>query len=240
MKAALISIFLLFIFPVNALPDVIVHDIVVPEGKEVTLRVEVKGRFLRKGGEVVEFFVNGRSFGKGLSGIDGFAFKQFIPSKTGIYKIKVKSGKDEGEGLLLSLKRGSKIVFVDVEGGLLERFSSKPRQGSQKVIKELKRRFPVVFLQTGLKNIKSIKLWMNKNEFPELPVISWRLGAVFSECVEEGFKIKAVIGSPDVIGSAEGYKPLAFSFEEVEDAKEVKDWEEIRKRVIDRSEDKDK
>ncbi len=56
----------------------------------------------------------------------------------------------------------------------------------------------------------------------------------------DGFRIKAVIGSPDVIYSSKEYKPLAFSFEETEDAVEVKDWEEIRKRVIDRSEDKDK
>jgi len=65
----------------------------------------------------------------------------------------------------------------------------------------------------------------------ELPVIPWKQGALFDDIHEMGFKIKAIIGSGAVIESAKGYKPQAFSFEEVEDAKEVKDWEEIRKKL---------
>ncbi|MDI6889444.1 MAG: hypothetical protein QMC83_00670 [Thermodesulfovibrionales bacterium] len=229
--AAFISTFLSLVLPAKALSDIIVHDIVVPIGKEVMLRAEVKGRFFSKGGEIVEFFVNGKSIGKSLSGMGGFAFRQFIPPKTGIYQIKARAGKDEGKGLLLSLRRGSRIVFVDVEGSLFERFSNKPRHGSQKVMKDLHRRFPVVLLQTGLLNIKSIKAWLKKNGFPELPVVTWRNGVVFSEFNEKGFKIKAVIGSQDVIDSAKEYKPLALSFEETEDAVEVRDWEEIRKKL---------
>jgi len=34
-----------------------------------------------------------------------------------------------------------------------------------------------------------------------------------------------------VIESAREHKPLAFSFEAVEDAEWVKDWEEIRKKL---------
>jgi len=226
-----ISIILFFIFPATALPDIIVHDIVVPAGIEIMLKVEVKGKFFRKGGELVEFFVNEKSIGKTLSGGDGFAFKHFIPSKTGKYQITAKVGKDKGKGLLLSLKKGSKIVVVDVEGSLLERFSSKPRQGSQKVIKAINKRFPVIFIKTGPLSTKSVKEWLRKNEFPDLPLISWEQGTVFSELAGEGFRIKAVIGNADVINSAKEYKPLAFSFEETEDAVEVKDWEEIRKKL---------
>lgn len=242
MKAliTLISIIVFFISPAKAFLDIIIHDIVVPAGKEVMLKAEVKGKFFRKGGELVEFFVNRKSIGKSLSGGDGFAFKQFIPSKTGKYQIKAMVNKEEGTGLLLSLKKGSRIVVVDVENSLLERFSNKPRQVSQKSIKEINKRFPVILLKTGPLNIKSVKEWLRKNKFPDLPLIPWEQGTVFSEFSEEGFRIKAVIGSSDVIYSAKEYKPLAFSFEEAEDAVEVKDWEEIRKRVIDRSEDKDK
>jgi hypothetical protein len=233
MKLVIIFTFIIlfFIFPACALPDIVVHDIVVPAGKEVMLKAEVKGKLFRKGGELVEFFVNGKSIGKSLSGGDGFAFKQFFPSKTGKYQIKAMVNKEEGKGLLLSLRRSSRIIFVDVEGGLLKRFSDKPRQGSQKAIGAIQKIFPVVLLQTGLLNIKSIKTWLKKNEFPELPLIPWGQGAVFTELVEEGFKVRAVIGSPDVIESAREYKPLAFSFEEVEDAAEVRDWEEIRKKL---------
>ncbi|HKZ56501.1 MAG TPA: hypothetical protein VJ024_02245, partial [Thermodesulfovibrionales bacterium] len=83
MKAliTLISIIVFFISPTKAFPDIIIHDIVVPAGKEVMLRAEVKGKLFRKGGELIEFFVNGKSIGKSLSGGDGFAYKQFIPKK---------------------------------------------------------------------------------------------------------------------------------------------------------------
>jgi len=228
------STILLCIFPAIALSDVIVHDMVVPQGEEVMLRAETRGKILSKGGELVEFFVDGKSIGKTLSGGDGFAFRQFTPIKTGLYRITVtvKSGVGEGNGLLLSLKKGTKIVFVDVEGSLLKKpFSKEPKQGSQKAIKEFNRSFPVVFLQTGFIGVKALKTWLKEYKFIELPVIPWKQGALFDDIHEKGFKIKAIIGSGAVIESAKGYKPLAFSFEGVEDAKEVKDWEEIGKKL---------
>jgi hypothetical protein len=230
--AFIFSIFLLFVFHSSALSDVIVHDIVVPQGEEVMLRAETRGKILSKGGELVEFFVDGKSIGKTLSGVDGFAFRQFTTIKTGLHRIAVKSGVGEGNGLLLSLKKGTKIVFVDVEGSLLKgSFSKEPKQGSQKAIKEIYKRFPIVFLQTGLISIKALKAWLKGNEFMELPVIPWKQGALFDDIHEKRFKIKAIIGGEAVIESAKGYKPLAFSFEGVEDAKGVKDWEEIRKKL---------
>lgn len=225
------SIVLFFTFSAKALSDIIVHDMVVPAGKKVMLRAEVKGKLFSKGGEMVKFFVNGKSIGKSLSGGDGIAFKQFIPSETGTYQIKTKTGKDEGNGLLLSLKRGSGIVFIDVEGSLIEKFSSKPKHGSQKVIRKINRRYPVVFLQTAALSSKAIKVWLKKNEFLNLPVVSWEQGVVFDEITERGFKIKAVIGGPYVIESAKDFNPLAFSFVDVEGSVEVKDWEDIGKKL---------
>jgi len=231
-QAIFIAVLVFFMFPTFALSDVIVHDSVVPVGKEIMLTAEVKGKFFSKGGEIVEFFVNSKSIGKSLSGGDGLAFKQFVPSVTGMYQIKAKSYIDEGRGLLLSLRKGSGVVFVDVEGSLMEKFLNNPKQGSQKVIKDIQKKFPVVLLQTtGFLNVKSIKEWLKKNEFLELPVLPWKQGSVFGDLHEEGFRIKAVIGSPDVIYSGKEYKPLAFTFEETEDAVEVKDWEEIWKKL---------
>jgi len=229
---AFISILLLILFPAFALSDIIVYDSVVPVGKETVFTAEVRGKLFSKGGEIVEFFVNGKSIGKSLSGGDGLAFKQFVPHVTGLYELKATSDKDEGKGILLSLKKGSAIVFIDVEGSLIEKFSNDPKQGSQKVIKDIHKKFPVVFLHTtGFLNIKSIKEWLKKKEFPELPVLPWRQGLLFNDLHDEGFQIRAIIGSPDVIYSAKEYKPLAFTFEETEDAVEVKDWEEIGKKV---------
>lgn len=229
--ALLVSIFLFFVFPANALSDIIVHDMVIPTGKKILLKAEVKGKLFSKGGEVVEFFVNEKSIGKSLSGGDGFAFKQFTPLKTGMYTIKARAGKEEGKGLLFSLKKGAKIVFIDVEGSLLERFSQEPKKESQKVIKSINKRYPVVFLQTGALSSKAIKKWLKKNKFVISPVIPWDQGVVFNEIIEQGFKIKAVIGGPYVIESAKDFKPLVFSFVDVEGSVEVRDWEEIRKKL---------
>jgi hypothetical protein len=227
-----INIIILFsIFPTIALSDIIVHDMVIPKGKKVLLKAEVKGKLFGKGGEMVEFFVNEKSIGKSLSGGDGFAFKQFTPLKTRMYTIKARAGKEEGRGLLSSLKKGAKIVFIDVEGSLLERFSQEPKKESQKVIKGINKRYPVVFLQTGALSAKAIKKLLKKNKFVIAPVILWDQGVVFNEIIKQGFKIKAVIGGPYVIESAKDFKPLAFSFVDVEGSVEVRDWGEIEKKL---------
>ncbi len=222
-----------FLFPSIVLSDVIVHDMISVKSEKVMLTAETKGKLFAKGGEVVEFFVDGKSIGRSLSGGDGFAFREFMPSKTGRYQITVKSGRDEGNGLILTLKKGDRIIFVDVEDSLFEGlFSKKPKKDSQKIIKEISKRFPVVFLKTGLLGTKAIKSWLKKNYFTDSPVIQWRQGAIFDEINERGLRIKAIIGSQSVIESAKTYKPKSFSFGDTEDAEEVKDWEEIGKKLF--------
>jgi hypothetical protein len=222
----------LCIFPSSSLSRVIVYDTVVPAGQKIMLRAETSGRLFRKGGELVEFFVDGKSIGKTLSGGDGVAFKQFTSAKTGLRQISVRSDKDEDTGLLLSLKKGSSIVFVDVEGSLLEGlFSGKPKHGSQKAIKEIHKRYPIVYLQTSLIGVRAVKEWLEENEFPKLPVVPWRQGSIFKETAGKGFRIKAIIASSKVIESAEEHKPLALNFEASEGAEMVKDWEEISKKL---------
>jgi hypothetical protein len=223
---------LLCVFPASALSRVTVYDTVVIQGQKVMLRAETSGKMFRKGGELVEFFVDGKSIGKTLSGGDGVAFKQFTSLKTGLCQISVKSDKDEDTGLLLSLKRGASIVFVDVEGSLLEGlFSWEPKHGSQKAIKEIHKKFPIVYLQTSVVGLKAVKVWIEENEFENLPVVPWRQGAIFNEIAEKDLRIKAIIGGLKVIESAKEYKPLAFSFEASEYAENVKDWEEIRNKI---------
>ncbi len=231
--AVFICLAILFcVFPASALSRVTVYDTVVIEGQKVMLRAETSGKLFRKGGELVEFFVDGQSIGKTLSGGDGVAFKQFTSIKTGLRQISVRSDKDEDTGLLLSLKRGASIVFVDVEGSLLEGLLSwEPKHGSQKVIKEIHKMFSIVYLQTSVVGLRAVKVWIEENEFEKLPVVPWRQGAIFNEIAEKGLRIKAIIGGPKVIESAKEYKPLAFSFEASEYAENVKDWEEISNKI---------
>jgi hypothetical protein len=222
-----------FLCPTTGFSDILVDDMLVLKGEETLLSAETRGRVFTQGGRLVEFFLNGKSLGRSLSGGDGFAYKQFTPLKSGLFKISVKSGDDENTGLLLSLKKGDKVIFVDIEGSLFEGiFSQKPRQGSQEIIKGLSRKFPVVFLQTGLLSIKVLKSLLKESGFVDLPVLAWGEGELFDEINKKGLKIKAIIGCYSVISSAQEYKPQSFSFEEAEDAVIVKNWEEIGEMLL--------
>jgi hypothetical protein len=217
---------------VDSYAEVMTYDLISLKDDATMLKAKTGGRFFAKGGKVVEFLINDKSIGKVLSGGDGYAFKEFSPIRSGLYRVSVVSGKDKDNGFLLSLEKGTGIVFVDVEGSILMPLSKEPRKGSQKVIKGISKRFPVIYLQTGIIDTKSLKEWLRKNDFVGAPVLQWKDGEVFREIAEKGFKIKFLIGSPSVIESAKEFKPRAFSFDEVEGAVEVKDWEEIGKKMF--------
>jgi hypothetical protein len=233
----IVSIFLFLLipavmWPAEALSEIVVHDMIAPAGREVMLRAETRGALFLRGGDVVEFFVDGKPVGKTLSGGDGIAFMRFVPARTGLYKIRVKSDGDKEEGVLLAVKGSTQVVFIDVEGSLLERsFALKPRSGSVQAVKKITRKYPVVFLQTGYVGLKVIKLWLKENGFPDAPVLSWSRGEVFGEIGERALKMKAIIGKPDVIQSAKTYKPRGFSFDATDEAEAVQDWEEIVKKL---------
>ncbi len=222
------GIFLIFLFfSSGAYADVFFYDMLALKDETVMLKAETKGTFFSRGGEMVEFVIDGKSEGKALSGGDGFAFKEFSPHKTGLHKISVISGKDKDAGLLLSLIKGDKITFVDFSSLFSSPFSQEPMKESRKVIKALLKRMPVVFLQTGLLDVKAIRKWLVQNSLETLPVVQWREGRVFEDAVSNGLKIKFIIGSASVINSAKNIKAKKYSFEEAENAEEVRDWEEI-------------
>lgn len=218
--------------PVDSLSQVLFSDDVVIAGREVVLKAETKGAFLLRGGEMVEFYVNGKSLGKSLSGGDGVAFKRFVPPKPGLYKIFVKSGSASDSGVVLALRKKSNLVCIDVEGGLTEgMFYEKVLPGSVKAVRAIHKKYPIVFLRTGLVGVKAVKEWLKKNDFPDLPVMSWRGGEVFGEVQEKGLMIKAVVGRPEVVNSAREYTHLLFSFHTLEEGETVDDWEEIVKHL---------
>jgi hypothetical protein len=202
------------------------------KGKEVMITVQTKGKMLSKGGEIVEILVDHKSLGKSLSGGDGFAHRQFIPRKAALYRVTARSSKEEGTGLLLSLRKGERIVLIDLEGSVLEgMFDVNPKEGSKETIKNLSVRFPLVFLQTGLLRLNAMKKWLKEKGFNELPVIPWRQGMVFQEIKEMELSVRAVIGSPAVIESLNENGPKKFSFQEAEGVIQVKDWAEIGRKL---------
>ena len=225
----LIAVFLFLCSPAEA--EIIFYDAVSLKGEQVMLKAVTKGKIFTKGGQMVEFSVDGKSIGRSLSGGDGAAFKEFRAEKTGLHKVSVVSGKDKDSGFLLSLKKGAEIVFIDVEGSMFAPMSGRPVKDSRKAIKAIAKRFPIVYLQAGILDIRALKKLLKENEFTEAPLLPWREGNVFEEADKKGLKIKFVIGGKTVIESAKEFKPKAFSFDEVEGAEEVKDWEELGKKM---------
>lgn len=213
-------------------PEVFVYDDIVLNNEEIMLRAETKGVYFSKGGQVVEFFINGKSAGSALSGGDGVAFKPFKPRKSGINNILAKSKKDRGSGIIFSLNKGSSVILIDVEGSLLSAsFSKEPIEKSRNAIKNIMKKHPVVYVHAGILGLRSIKEWLRKNKFPESAVVPWDMGSVFSELRKKNLKIKAVIGSQTFIESADEFKPKAFSFDEAGNAEKVKDWNEIERKL---------
>jgi hypothetical protein len=231
---AFVCLALLFIFlaPLASSADVIVYDAVAVAGREVRLKAETKGTFFRRGGELVEFFVDGKSLGKTLSGGDGEAWKSFTPAKTGLLEASVKSGSDEDKGVLLVLKKGAGIVLVEIIGGLAE--SSMPpmgRPGSREAMKKLQARVPVVYVQSSNIDIAATRKWLNDNEYPGAPVLPWDGGALFKPITAMGLNIRAVIGNPQFVESAAKWKPESFSFEPVKGVVRLRHWKEMEEKL---------
>ncbi|MEW6569887.1 MAG: hypothetical protein AB1390_01745 [Nitrospirota bacterium] len=221
-----------FLFPICSYATVTVYDVVGLQGENVTLTAETRGKFLRKGGQIVEFFVNDKSVGRSLSGGDGVAYRKTVIPRNGIHTVEAKSGGDVGKGIILSLRKGQKIILIEIESGLMDDiFFRRPRKGSQNAVNKLSKRYPLVFLQSGLLSIEAARTWLGENGFQNFPILRWKEGLIFDEIMDKGFKIKAIIGSKGVIQSAEKYRLKTFSFEEAENAEEVRDWEEIIKKL---------
>lgn len=218
--------------PATSSSSVYVYDALVLIKEEAMIKAETRGVLFPKGGEIIEFFVDGESLGNALSGGDGIAYKSFVPQKTGMHEMSVRYGDESDRGILLSLKRGSGIVFIDVEGSkLLNPFSKEPLDKKRDAIANIMKKYSLVYLKTGLLDIQSIRAWIRKNEFPESVIMPWRDGEVFSETARKKLTIKAVIGSQQVIESAQEYNPQAYSFEELEGAEKVYEWKDIEKEL---------
>jgi hypothetical protein len=217
--------------PIPAAAEVFVYDAVTVVGKEVRLKAETRGTFFRKGGELVEFFVDGKSLGKTLSGGDGEAYKAFTPAKRGLLEVSVRSGSDEDKGVLLVLKTGSGIVFVEIIGGLAEnRMPPMGRPGSREAMKKLLARYPAMYVQTGNIEMAATRKWLSDNEYPESPVLPMD-GALFKSITGMGLNIRAVVGNPQLIESAAKWKPEAFSFEPMKGVVRLRHWKEMEEKL---------
>lgn len=194
------------------------------------LSAETKKGLFRRGGVVVEFFINKRSIGKSLSGGDGVAYKAFTSQRTGLMKVTVKTADERAEALLLCLERGQEIILIDIETIKEGPFSSIPRKDSKEVIKRLNRRYPVVYLRSGFISRKEASQWLEKNGFPTAPLLDFQEG-LFSELKELGLLIRAIIGSAEVSEIAVLYKVKVLSFDDIDNTIAVDSWKDIEKKI---------
>lgn len=217
--------------PVDA--TVIFHDGICVEDREVFLRAETKKGLFRKGGILLEFFVNGRSVGVALSGGDGIAYKAFIPKGTGLFKIKVSSlrEKEEVEGLLLCLRKRQAVILIDIETLRESPFAVIPKKDSIPVLKKLYKRFPIIYLKTAPVSMVETKRWLAQKGFPEGPIFE-SIEELFSELKELGIPIRAVVGTEEVAMYALQSNIKVFSFEEIEGAIEVDTWKDVEKELL--------
>jgi len=212
----------------TSLGGIVVFDRAAGSGSAVTLKAQTRGKIFAKGGERVEFLLDSSSIGRTLSGGDGYAYLEYVPKKSGRRIITVKAMDEQAEGVLLVVKHGGSAVLIDVAGSIAEHpLTLKPGEGSQDAIREISKKFPIVYLATGIRGEHFIREWLEDNGYPRSAVLPWNNGKVFDEITSYGIKLKAVIGSAAVIESAAKYKTLGISFEETEKAERVKSWEEI-------------
>jgi len=221
----------LFLTPFLAEAGVIFYDDITLKGIPYMLKAETRSGLFSRGGRMVEFIVDNRLIGRNLSGGDGFALKEFTPDKRGLYNITVRSEGEEDKGYLLSLNRAEGIVIIDIEGGIFEGvFPLREREHSKEAIRNISRRFPIVYLQTRMER-ELLERVLREKGFQGAPILRWEDGEVINRIYERGVRIKAFVGSSSLLESMEEYRFKAFSFEETEGAEWVRDWKEIEDRL---------
>jgi|GEM_PF-292793 len=222
------------IFPLPCNGAVFVDDGLCVVNRETMLKAKTKKGIFSRGGVIVEFFINGRSIGKALSGGDGIAYKTYTFNKRGLKKIeaRLEKGRVEEAGIakILCLEKGEEILLIDVETLRINPFSSLPMKYSKDVLKRLSRKFPIVYVQTGLGSRKKIEEWLSKNGYPSAPLLGLYEG-LFSDILDLGLRIRAVVGTEKVVEMALSHGLRAITFEDIEGTVEVNSWLEIEKRL---------
>ena len=224
---------LLFALPLGAeAADILVQDLLAVAGEDAQRVAETKGRYFSAGGVQVEFRVEERPAGRTMSGGDGVARQAFRFRKPGVYTITARAAGKTAQSTAAVVRKGSRIICVDVEGTLFSRpFAGSSIQEARGVIRNMKQKAQVVYLHTGTIGKEVIRKWLTKNRFPEAPVVDWDAGEVFGSLKTRGISLKAVIASPAVLDTVAPEKPQTFSFEDSEGSVTVRSWKEIEKRL---------
>jgi hypothetical protein len=211
----------------QSLSAVIVYDQVTTVGTPVYLKVLTKGRIFADGGRLVEFYLDDKSIGKNLTGGDGYGYRKYTPNRAGIIKLSARSEGESGSGLLLAMKKSEMAVLIEIEGGFKDAFFSQiAASANRRAVDKLFKKYRVIYLSRYV-GIQMSKDWLDKNEFPDGPVLHWRGPQMLTALQARGIHLYALIGSAGIIGEAAEHIERRYTFEQTQKGQTVKDWEEI-------------
>ena len=215
----------------SSLGAVIVYDRVTTVGTPVYLKVLTKGRIFADGGRLVEFYLDDKSFGKNLTGGDGYGYRKYEPGRAGIINVRATSRGESGSGLLLVMKKSEKAVLIEIEGGFKDAFISDMAAGaSRQAVKQLLKTYRVIYLSrfTGIRMARS---WLDEVEFPDAPVLQWKGEDTLKALKEKGINLHAIIGPAGVIATAADHIKKRYTFDKNQKEQTVKDWQEVMERL---------
>lgn len=209
------------------------RDSVSAPGAQVSIGVRSTGMFMGRGGVLIELTVDGRSLGRRLSGGDGWAYWQYLPKRKGLIGFSARAGNDAANGRLLVLAKGTEIVFVEVGEGLIKQyFKLRPYPGAAAGIERIALKYPVIYIKTPPASLLDLDKWIKRHNMPEAPLLDWQDNGVLKQLTGKGFKIKAVIGGPEVLEAAREYGGLLMSLSPGGDFRHPKDWAEIEEIIL--------
>lgn len=231
LKVKRLSIFLICGFVVlptaQCLSAIIVYDNVTSVSTPVFLKVLTKGRFFADGGRLVEFFLDDKSFGKNLTGGDGYGYRKYTPKRPGLIKLTARSKGESGSGLLLVVKKSEKVIFIEIESSFKDAFISEIAAGaSRRAVERIMKKYRIIYL-SRYAGVRASRELLDKGEFPEAPVLRWKGSKMLSALKEKGIQLYAIIGSSALIAESAEHIKRRYTFEKTQNGLTVKDWEEI-------------
>jgi hypothetical protein len=141
-------------------------------------------------GERIEFMLKGRSLGQTLTGGDGLAVKNFIPSKPGLYVITarlVDNPRHEADAaeLYVACRAGSVPILLVALSSVRTPihppavpFGPAPELEAMAdavpVLSKLSDQYQLVYFESGDESLKpESREWLNSQDFPAAPLLVW-------------------------------------------------------------------
>lgn len=206
---------------------VIVYDRVTTVNTPVFLKVLTKGRIFADGGRLVEFFLDDKSFGKNLTGGDGYGYRKYVPMRAGMIKVRATSDGESGNGLVLVMKKRDKAVLIEIEGGFKDALVSDiAAAAGRHAVEQMQKKYRIIYLSRNT-GVRMARDWLDEMEFPDAPVLRWKGTQTLSALKEKGIQLYGIIGAAGVIEAAADHVERRFTFDQTQTEHTVKDWHDL-------------